>query len=453
MATEVPGGLYFHPFQPPDLPGVGFVTVQPYGAAVTGANLSWSLTNAGAVTLNWVAGGGAAWLDVSPTNGTLTPGGGTATVTVTLNPGVVSNLQVGVYLANVWFTNQTSGEVESRQFALTVSVTLPIAVTGFNKGVMVPANATVSSKRATAFDIADDIAFYQAGLNANPTVSGSGGTQGLPAGGVFTSSADGTSVFQLGPYGGINALVLGDTKPASGSLSLTRPRSYNTLAALASSANGGDLGTLVVHFADGTVSPTFTFNAQDWFATTANAALSGFGRLYLGNSGLYTEDDGGSNPNLYQTTINLAALGFNQPVSFITFTNPGASGVTGIFALSGALMPPQPAIINQPQSITDYDSGSASAFSVTAMGAPPLAYQWYSTNAVSGTAALAGQTAASLIFSPAQSNEVGGYFAVVTNTYGAVTSDLVTLTVLAVPTAPYREHGHGGPTDGLLAPG
>src|SRR5207302_1840158 len=127
------------------------------------------------------------------------------------------------------------------------------------------------------------------------------------------------------------------TYPSSGTLTLVVPHPYNSLAVLASSANGGGNGTLVIHFADGSSSSSINFNAQDWFNTTANVAVQGFGRLQL-NSGLFTENDGSSNPNLYQTTVSLAALGLNQPVTSITFTKPnvGVSQDTGIFAVSGA---------------------------------------------------------------------------------------------------------------------
>ena len=410
-------------------PGIGFAAVQPYGAPSIATNLSLSLTNTGTASFNWAAGGGPAWLDVSSPGGTLAPGSGPATVTVSLDATTVSNLQPGIYLANVYITNQTAGVVEYRLFSLTVSTAnFPLATTGFNAGVIVPANATAANQEATAFDLANNIAFYQAGLSSNSDVAGSGGTQGLPAGGVFTSAADGSTVFQFGPYGGNNVLLLGDTYAASGTLSLTTPRSFDSLAVLASSANGGAQGTLVVHFANGTSSPTFNFNAQDWFNTTTNVALSGFGRLDLGNPGLDTENDGSSNPNLYQTVINLAALGSNQPVSSITFTKPAASQDSGVFALSGALMPPPPAIIQQAQSITNNVAASASTFAVVAMGAPPLSFQWY------GPAGLmTGAVNNSLTVPNVQTTQAGSYFVVITNNFGAVTSAVATLTVYRVP--------------------
>jgi hypothetical protein len=121
----------------------------------------------------------------------------------------------------------------------------------------------------------------------------------------------------------------------------------NSLVVLAASANGGGQGTLVLNFSDGSHSPAFAFNCQDWFYVVTNVAVQGFGRLKLGST-LSIENNGTSNPNLYQTTINLAALGLTQPVSSITFSNPSGAGstqTTAIFALSGMpgsvpLLPP-----------------------------------------------------------------------------------------------------------------
>ena len=105
------------------------------------------------------------------------------------------------------------------------------------------------------------------------------------------SQVDGTT-FQLGPYGGNNALLMGSTYPSSGTLTFTTPQAYNSLAILATSANGGGNGTFVLNFTNGARSPTYALNAQDWYTTTTNVALQGFGRLNLGQSTLSTENPG-----------------------------------------------------------------------------------------------------------------------------------------------------------------
>jgi hypothetical protein len=318
---------------------------------------------------------------------------------------------------------------------LSASAAYPIAVSGFNAGVISPCNATVAAPRATAFDIPNHWCFYQAGLNGNPATGGTGGAQGLPASGTVLSQVDGTT-FQLGPYGGNNVLLLGSPYASAGTLTFAAPQAYNSLAILATSANGGGNGTFVVRFSNGAVSPSYSLNAQDWYNTTTNVAVQGFGRLRLGQSTLSTEDAGWNNPNLYQTTLNLAALGSNLPVASITFTKPASSGNSGIFAVSGAAMPAAVSITQQPQSTTNVAPASGASFKLVAMGAPPLGYQWYySANGSAGTfAALTNQTNASLALSPVLDiTNAGFFYAVVTNSVSAATSSVAALTIYRAP--------------------
>lgn len=316
---------------------------------------------------------------------------------------------------------------------LSSNLNYPLAVTGFNAAVIAPYNATTNTPLATRFDLLNGWCFYQAGLEFNSQVGGSGGGQGLPPGGRFVSQFDGTT-FQLEPYGATNALLVGRNYPATGTLTLATPQSFNTLAILASSANGGGQGNLVLNFIDGSQSPVLKFNAPDWYNTVTNVAIQGFGRLRLGQSTLFTENPAWNNPNLYQTTINLAALGLNRPVASLRFTNPGTSPSqnAGVFAVSGSLMPPQVVITKQPQSTTNNNPLLASTFAVVAMGEAPLAYQWYKGNPVSG-ALLADQTNATLVINPVSTNDAGSYFVIVTNSINSVTSSIATLTVHTAP--------------------
>jgi hypothetical protein len=209
----------------------------------------------------------------------------------------------------------------------------PIAATGWNRDVIVESTAsTPYSSAAMPFDVPNNYGFYQAGLSA--------GTRGLPAGGSFTSLVDGTTVFNFQPYTANNVLQLSASTTSSGTLTLTTPGAYSSISVLAAAANSGaSQGNLVIHFADATVSPTLQFNNSDWFFQP-NPAIMGFGRLNLGSA--TAEDNGNSYPELYQTTLSLAALGLAaKTIVSIDFTDlstdPRES--TGIFALSGTLVP------------------------------------------------------------------------------------------------------------------
>src|SRR5439155_4052330 len=82
--------------------------------------------NTGAAPLGRALGYDAAWIDASTNSGTLAPGGGGATVTLSLNS-QANNLPLGSYSANVWFTNLNDGTVQSRLFTLAV-ISLPAVV-------------------------------------------------------------------------------------------------------------------------------------------------------------------------------------------------------------------------------------------------------------------------------------------------------------------------------------
>ncbi len=414
-------------------PTAGFTAVSQYSLLPNSTNLALVLTNTGAAALNWSLSNTSAWLSVSAASGTLAPSGPNTNITISLIPSATTNLSAGRYYATIGVTNLSSGLTQNRLFLLAVSGgSAPILMSGYNAALLAPNTAMSGAAGATAFDIVNNYCFCQAGLN--------GATRGLPPDGVFTSLADSSTVFQLQPYGTTNSLMIGYQYPASGTLTLATPQSYNFISVLACSANtsgNGGIGTLVLNFTNGTHSPALNFNAQDWFNTTSNVAIQGFGRLAL--TGLSVQDNGTANPNLYQTTINLAALGLTQPISSITFTKSATAGAqqdTGIFAVSGTVMPAAANIVNQPQSVTNTQPALGASFSVVASGVAPLSYQWYySTSGSPGTyALLSGQTSSNLTLNPPlQTSNAGSFYVTVSNSYAAVTSSVATLTVYRAP--------------------
>jgi hypothetical protein len=89
--------------------------------------------------------------------------------------------------------------------------------------------------------------------------------------------------------------------------------------------------------------------------------------------------------------------------------------------------PAPPQISIQPTNQSVVLGGSAS-FSVSATGSAPLVYQWQFDGANLNAA-----TNATLVLTPVAATNAGGYDVVITNAYGAVTSAVATLTVLAPP--------------------
>lgn len=112
-----------------------------------------------------------------------------------------------------------------------------------------------------------------------------------------------------------------------------------------------------------------------------------------------------------------------------------------------------PEITTEPEDQTVTEGGSTT-FSVAADGRAPLSYQWYfNTDTL-----LAGANSSSLVITNAQAQDAGGYFVVITNTVGAVTSRVATLTVTPVSTNPpgFELVGfatmNGGTTGGSAGP-
>ena len=79
-----------------------------------------------------------------------------------------------------------------------------------------------------------------------------------------------------------------------------------SLSVLAASAQGGGDGTLILHFADGTVSSAIPFNAAYYMATnspSSGAAITSFGLLITGQINQFSSVDNDYLfwPVLYQT--------------------------------------------------------------------------------------------------------------------------------------------------------
>jgi hypothetical protein len=113
-------------------PGRGAVANGPAGGPFSVSTQTLSLTNAGKTAFNWSLGPTSAWLNVSSSGGTLTPGGPAASVTLTLNS-AAGLLAPGVYTNELWFTNLGSHLAQLRQFTLQVGQEL-VQDGGFEAG-------------------------------------------------------------------------------------------------------------------------------------------------------------------------------------------------------------------------------------------------------------------------------------------------------------------------------
>jgi hypothetical protein len=102
------------------------VFTRPVGGAFSPASLNLVLTNVGAAALNWSLATTFPWLSALPGNGTLSPGGQAAAVTLALN-GSAASLPPGNYTNTLWFTNLSDNNVQTQQILL---LTLPLVRNG-----------------------------------------------------------------------------------------------------------------------------------------------------------------------------------------------------------------------------------------------------------------------------------------------------------------------------------
>jgi hypothetical protein len=96
-----------------------------------------------------------------------------------------------------------------------------------------------------------------------------------------------------------------------------------------------------------------------------------------------------------------------------------------------------PVITSQPQSQL-VDVGSDVNLQVVASGTPPLSYQWqFNGTNLSNAGNISGSGTTNLLVNNVQSNNVGNYRVVVTNTSGSATSSVAALT-LRPPAPPHN---------------
>lgn len=157
-----------------------------------------------------------------------------------------------------------------------------------------------------------------------------------------------------------------------------------------------------------------------------------------GDNATFTVVATGTAPLIYQWYFNTNTTLVNATNTTLTITNADSGdvgsysvvvsnsvgSVTSAFATLTVAAPSAPTIATNPAPQT-VSVGQTAVFSVIATGTSPLAYQWFFNTNTS----LTGGTNATLTLPNAQTNNAGGYSVIVTNSLGAATSVVATLTV------------------------
>ena len=128
--------------------------------------------------------------------------------------------------------------------------------------------------------------------------------------------------------------------------------------------------------------------------------------------------------------VTVGSNGYSASTGYDLCTGMGSPNVEALLtALTKVTILP-PVITSQPNSVSTM-VGQKVVFSVTATGTGTLSYQWKK-----GTTNISGATTSTYTINSAQSSDVGGYFVVVTNSGGSVTSNIAMLTVASKASSP-----------------
>jgi len=219
---------------------------------------------------------------------------------------------------------------------------------------------------------------------------------------------------------------------------------------------------LTIFSGAGTYAPTLSFQvvaAPKGAPPAITAQPSGL-TVNSGDAAAFAVSATGNTPLAYQwffdgspvsgataATLNLSPVTTQSAGSyFVVITNLYGCATSDLAALT--VIPAVPVITAAPLSLTVAAGGSA-GFSVAATGINPLTYQWYFNGST-----LNGATAANLTIVGVAATNAGGYFVVVSNSYGSATSSVAWLMVITPPvltSIPTNQQIGGGGTVSLQA--
>jgi uncharacterized repeat protein (TIGR03803 family) len=168
-------------------PMPGVIISGPAGGPFTPASAGFSLTNGGQSAFSWSLINTSVWFNLAPTSGTLTHGGTSAVVAVTLTA-TASNLPAGGYTATILFSNQNDHFAQSRQATLAVVTPPVITSQPANQAVLWGATATFSVSTAP-----EALLYYQWQMNGT-NLSDGGQISGSSASSLSISNANPTNV-------------------------------------------------------------------------------------------------------------------------------------------------------------------------------------------------------------------------------------------------------------------
>jgi subtilase family serine protease len=240
-------------------------------------------------------------------------------------------------------------------------------------------------------------------------------------------------------------LFNGTNLPAGGNVSGT---TSNVLSITAATTNNSGNYSLIVTNIYGSVTSSVAVLSVGFAPAITSQPTSLI--VLSGGNAVFSATASGSTPLVYQwqkygtnisngagisgTTSNVlsitAATTNNSGNYSLIVTNIYGSVTSSVAVLSVGFAP---AITAQPANLTVLSGGNA-VFSATASGSTPLVYQWQKNGTnISNGAGISGATSNVLTLATVTTNSSGNYNLSVTNSFGAITSSVATLTVVFPP--------------------
>jgi hypothetical protein len=423
----------------------GFGATGPNGGPVTAQSANYTLTNKGSSNLNWTIGNLPVWLNVSTNGGVLAGGDSTTTVTISLDTNVAATQPIGNYAATVWFTNLTTGAIQSVPFSYQST---PLVINGgFEYGSFaywqlstnlgdVGLGAVFEQYIADTDEIYGGPEYihsgnYAAQLGGNTALGYLSQTIPTVAGRHYalsfwfdniSSSFDSQFIVT---WGGTNLLNLANFGP--------EPYTNLQLTVVASSSQtvlqfgfleetnyfGLDDITLT-----GLLGPSIIVEPTN--ETVAQSGTATFTVQAAGTPNLYYQwqYEGAKITNQTNASLMLTNVTTNQDGSYAVVVTNAYGSITSSAAILTVIPPAGPSIVGQPSNQIVTVAGTA-IFTVQVAGTPPFTYQW----AFDGTN-LAKATNATLTLTNVTTNQSGLYTVTVSDPYGMAVSSPALLTVL-----------------------
>lgn len=360
-------------------PTQNFVASGQQGGPFTPLTIDYAVTNSGTTTsFNWTASSNAAWVALSSSGGNL-PATETATVTASLTS-AVNSLPVGTHSAMLTFTNTTSGFVTTRQ------VTLNIVAQTYPTIQSQPQPLTV--------DVGESASFSVTATGGGLSYQWQKGTTDISGATESTYTILTTTANSVGTYRCIVTNGIGTASSSAAQLTVITPPEI-TQPPLSQAVSLGQ-------------------------EVTFSIAATGMNLEYQWQKD-ETDLTGRKEPTLTLTNVNtLNNGGYRCIVSNSAGSVPSEVATLSVDGPPNVKQQPGDVVVNVNQPVT---------LSVIAVG-PGLSYQWQKGTTNIDTAAA---TSATFQIPAASVADSGSYRCRISNTHGTISSNTVTLTVIAPP--------------------